>query len=69
MQSLHLWGAGTLRSLRPLWVAEELGLKYPLPATGPRTDETQPPKFSRLKLKQKNTLATAGHVFVVLKCC
>ena len=38
---LTLWGAGTARTLRPIWVAEELGLEYRLEPIGPRTGETK----------------------------
>ena len=27
---IEIWGAGTMRTLRPLWVLEELGLPYHL---------------------------------------
>lgn len=48
-----LWGAGTPRSLRPIWVAEELGLAYDLAPIGPRTGETQTPAYTQLTRKQK----------------
>lgn len=50
---LIFWGAGTGRSIRPLWVAEELGLEYQLNPIGPRTGETQTPEYTRLNPKQK----------------
>ena len=34
---LKFWGAGTARTLRPIWMAEELGLDYKLLPIGPRT--------------------------------
>ena len=51
--SLEFWGAGTARTLRPIWVAEELSLKYLLHPIGPRTGETQTDDFKALNPKQK----------------
>ena len=50
---IQLWGAGTPRTLRPIWAAEELGLKYDLSPIGPRTGETQTDEYTRLNPKQK----------------
>jgi len=50
---LIFWGAGTARSIRPIWVAEELGLGYQLNPIGPRTGETQTPEYTQLNPKQK----------------
>ena len=50
---LILWGAGTARTLRPIWVAEELGLIYKLNPIGPRTGETQTDQYTELNPKQK----------------
>ena len=50
---LIFWGAGTARSIRPIWVAEELGLAYQLNPIGPRTGETKTPEYTRLNPKQK----------------
>ena len=49
----ELWGVGTPRSVRPIWVCEELGLDYQRHAIGPRTGETQQPAFTELNRKQK----------------
>ena len=49
----ELWGVGTPRSFRPIWVCEELGLDYQHHAIGPRTGETQQPAFTQLNHKQK----------------
>ena len=51
--NLEIWGAGTARTLRPIWMAEELGLKYKLFPIGPRTGETQSKEFIKLNMKQK----------------
>ncbi len=48
-----LWGAGTARTLRPIWVAEELGLRYRLHPIAPRSGETKTPEYTRLNPKQK----------------
>lgn len=53
MTTITLWGAGTARTLRPIWVAEELGLDYHLRPIGPRTGETQTAEFTQLTRKQK----------------
>ncbi len=50
---ISFWGAGTSRTLRPIWVAEELGIPYELMPIGPRTGETQTEDFTRLNPKQK----------------
>ena len=52
-QAIQIWGAGTTRTFRPVWTAEELNLEYELIAIGPRTGETQTPEFTRLNPKQK----------------
>ena len=51
--NLEIWGAGTARTLRPIWMAEELNLKYTLHPIGPRTGETQTQQYSKLNPKQK----------------
>ena len=48
-----LWGAGTSRTIRPIWIAEELGLSYTLKPIGPRTGETQTESYVQLNPKQK----------------
>ena len=45
-QEIILWGSGTARTLRPIWMAEELGLSYVLKPIGPRTGETQTKEFN-----------------------
>jgi len=51
--NLTFWGAGTARTIRPIWVAEELGLSYELKPIGPRTGETQTKEYTELNPKQK----------------
>jgi len=58
--NLKLWGAGTARTLRPIWMAEELGLDYKLFPIGPRTGETRTEEFSLLNPKQKIPLMEDG---------
>ena len=50
---IAFWGVGTSRTLRPIWVAEELGLTYKLHPIGPRTGETQTTEYSELNPKRK----------------
>ena len=57
---LKFWGAGTARTLRPIWMAEELGLDYKLFPIGPRTGETRTEEFSLLNPKQKIPLMEDG---------
>ena len=50
---ITLWGAGTARSIRPIWMAEEMGIAYELKPIGPRTGETQTPEYTQMTRKQK----------------
>ena len=59
---IEIWGAGTMRTLRPLWVLEELGLAYQLAPIGPRTGETQTEEYTELNPKQKIPLLKDGSV-------
>ncbi len=58
--SITLWGAGTSRTFRPVWVAEELGIPYELKPIGPRTGETRSDEYTRLNPKQKIPLLVDG---------
>ncbi len=51
--SMTIWGAGTPRSFRPIWTAEELGLEYDHKPIGPRTGETKTDDYTALTRKQK----------------
>lgn len=53
MAGLQFWGVSTTRTLRPIWVAEELGLTYDVIPIGPRTGATQQPEFLRRNPKGK----------------
>ncbi len=57
---LTLWGTTTTRTLRPIWIAEELGLEYQLNPMGPRTGETQTEDFTALSAKQKIPVLSDG---------
>ncbi len=48
-----LWGAGTARTIRPIWMAEEMSIAYELKPIGPRTGETQTPEYTQMTSKQK----------------
>lgn len=51
--TIELWGIGTPRTFRPIWVLEEVGVPYVIRAIGPRTGETQTADFTALNRKQK----------------
>ena len=53
LPKIEIWGAGTMRTFRPVWTAEELGLNYRHIPIGPRTGETQTEEYTRLNPKQK----------------
>lgn len=59
---MQIWGAGTTRTFRPIWVAEELGLNYELLPIGPRTGETQTQEYTTLNPKQKVPYFKDGRV-------
>lgn len=50
---LTIWGAGTSRTIRPIWLAEELSLNYQQMPIGPRTGETQTEEYTQKNPKQK----------------
>lgn len=60
--TMQIWGAGTPRSFRPIWMAEELALDYELRPIGPRTGETQTAEYSRMNRKQKIPFLVDGDV-------
>ncbi len=62
MASIKIWGVGTPRSMRPIWLAEELELDYQLMPIGPRTGETKTPEYTRLNRKQKIPFLSDGSV-------
>ena len=64
-QDIILWGSGTARTFRPIWMAEELGLSYVLKPIGPRTGETQTKEFTSLNRKQKIPLMQIGEFKLV----
>ena len=59
---ITFWGARTTRTFRPIWVAEELGLRYDHNSFGPRTGETQSADYTRLNPKQKIPYLVDGQV-------
>ena len=52
-KEIKLWGSGTARTLRPIWMAEEMDINYELIPIGPRTGETQTKEFTEINPKQK----------------
>jgi len=59
---ITLWGAGTSRTIRPIWIAEELGLSYSLQPIGPRTGETQTESYTQMNPKQKVPFLEDGNL-------
>lgn len=57
---MQFFGAGTSRTFRPVWTAEELNLDYELVPIGPRTGETQTDEYTRLNPKQKIPVLVDG---------
>ena len=53
IDTVKIWGAQTARSLRPIWMAEELEIDYELLPIGPRTGETLSEEYTKLNQKQK----------------
>ena len=69
---ITLWGAGTSRTIRPIWIAEELGLSYTLKPIGPRTGETQTESYTQINPKQKIPALEDGELLLsesVAICC
>ena len=62
--NVTIWGVSTPRSLRPLWMAEELGINYEHKPIGPRTGETQTTEYQHLNRKQKIPFMQDGAVKV-----
>ena len=53
LKKIILWGSKTARTLRPIWIAEELEIEYALLPIGPRTGETLSEEYTKLNPKQK----------------
>ena len=69
---ITLWAAGTSRTIRPIWIAEELGLSYTLKPIGPRTGETQTESYTQINPKQKIPALEDGELLLsesVAICC
>lgn len=57
-----LWGAGTMRTHRTLWLARELGIDYQHRPIGSRTGETLTPEFLALNPRHKIPVMTHGEL-------
>ena len=57
---VKLWGIGTPRTHRPLWLARELGIDYDLARIGPRTGETKTPEYLAINPRHKVPAMTHG---------
>ena len=55
-----LWGAGTMRTHRTLWLARELAIHYQHRPIGSRTGETMTPEFLELNPRHKIPVMTHG---------
>jgi len=55
-----LWGAGTMRTHRTLWLARELAIAYRHEPIGSRTGETMTPEFLKLNPRHKIPVMTHG---------
>lgn len=53
---IKLWGAGTARTLRPIWIAEELEVEYELNPIGPELEKHLQPS-TLLLIRSKKFLA------------
>ena len=62
--TLILWGAGTSRTIRPLWALHELGLSYEHRPILPRTGETKTPEYTALTARQKVPLLQDGDLTI-----
>lgn len=51
--TLTLYGSGTMRTHRPLWLAHEMGLEFAHVPVGPRTGQTKEPEFLALNPRHK----------------
>ena len=59
---LVFWGAGTMRTHRPLWMAEELGLAYSHRPIEARTGETREPGYLAINPRHKVPAMVHGDV-------
>lgn len=61
-KKLVLWGAGTMRTHRTLWLAEKLGLGYEHRPIGPRTGATKTDEFLAINPRHKIPVMVHGDV-------
>ena len=57
-----LWGAGTMRTHRTLWLAEEMRLDYEHRPIGPRTGETKTDEFLAINPRHKIPAMVHGDI-------
>lgn len=50
---IKIWGSKTPRSLRPIWMAEELEIEYELLPISPRSGETLTKEYTNLNPNKK----------------
>ena len=61
---ITVWGVGTSRTIRVLWMLAELGLDYTLHPIGSRTGATQEPEFLRLNPRHKIPVLQHGSLVI-----
>ncbi len=61
---IEIWGAGTARTLRPLWMAHELALEFDHFPIQARTGETKSPEYLALNPRHKVPLLRHGDLIL-----
>jgi glutathione S-transferase len=57
---LIFWGIGTARTIRPIWILEELGLDYVHHAIQPRSGQLDEPEMQRINPRHKVPMLRDG---------
>jgi glutathione S-transferase len=57
---LTYWGIGTARTIRPIWILEELGLDYAHHAIQPRSGQLDEPEMQRINPRHKVPMLRDG---------
>jgi glutathione S-transferase len=59
-----LWGAGTMRTHRPIWFAREMGVDFDLKGIGSRTGETKDADYMKINPRHKVPSLVHGDLVV-----
>ena len=62
--TVTLWGAGTGRTHRTLWFAEEMGIPFDHKPIGPRTGETKTPEYLAINPRHKVPSLVHGDIVI-----